>query len=154
MYAIMKYCYLLQFTGYAERHGQPEGGDRSGDFQLAAADHRSERREIRGPRGDWSTPAPSTRRCPHHSCANSASNRCTDAGLELADGRLIEADVGEARATVSGESVTTQVAFGEDGSPPLLGALTHSRAWPWQWTRSPRRLVPRVMIMHAHCSAA
>ncbi len=72
--------------------------------------------------------------------------------LRLADGRLFEADVGEARATVSGESVTTQVAFGEDGSLPLLGALT-LESLALAVDPVARRLVPHVMIMHAHCSA-
>ena len=73
--------------------------------------------------------------------------------LRLADGRLFEADVGEARVTVSGESVTTQVAFGEDGSLPLLGALT-LESLALAVDPVARRLVPHVMIMHAHCSAA
>ena len=42
----------------------------------------------------------------------------------LADGRRIEMDYGEARATVDGESVTTLVVFGEDNAPALLGAYT------------------------------
>ncbi len=42
----------------------------------------------------------------------------------LADGRRIELDYGEARATVDGESVTTLVVFGEDDAPALLGAYT------------------------------
>ncbi len=42
----------------------------------------------------------------------------------LADGRRIEMDYGEARATIDGESVTTLVVFGEDNAPPLLGAYT------------------------------
>lgn len=73
--------------------------------------------------------------------------------LRLADGRLFEADVGEARVTVSGESVTTQVALGEDGSVPLLGALT-LESLALAVDPVTRRLVPHVMIMHAHCSAA
>lgn len=72
--------------------------------------------------------------------------------LELADGRLIVADVGEARVTVSGETVTTQVAFGEDGSPPLLGALT-LESLALAVDPVAQRLVPRVMIMYA-CRAA
>jgi len=44
--------------------------------------------------------------------------------MRLADGRVVGADIGEARVTVSGRSVTTQVVFGEDGAPPLLGAYT------------------------------
>ena len=45
-------------------------------------------------------------------------------GLELADGRRVAWDVGEARATVDGRSVTTLVVFGEDGVEPVLGAYT------------------------------
>ena len=33
-------------------------------------------------------------------------------------------EVGEARATIDGESVMTIVAFGEDNAPPVLGAYT------------------------------
>ena len=46
------------------------------------------------------------------------------ARFELADGRLVDLDVGEARATVGGTSAVTQVAFGEDDTAPLLGAVT------------------------------
>ena len=42
----------------------------------------------------------------------------------LADGRRIDMDYGEVRATIDGESVTTLVVFGEDDAPPLLGAYT------------------------------
>ena len=45
-------------------------------------------------------------------------------GLELADGRRVVWDIGEARAMVDGRSVTTLVAFGEDGVEPVLGAYT------------------------------
>ena len=45
-------------------------------------------------------------------------------GLELADGRRVAWDIGEARAMVDGRSVTTLVAFGEDGVEPVLGAYT------------------------------
>ncbi|MCE2511391.1 MAG: hypothetical protein J4F50_02320 [Acidimicrobiia bacterium] len=44
--------------------------------------------------------------------------------MRLADGRIVDADFGEARVTVNGESVTTLVAFGEDDAPSLLGAYT------------------------------
>jgi len=44
--------------------------------------------------------------------------------MRLADGRVVDADIGEARVTVNGESVTTLVVFGEDDAPPLLGAYT------------------------------
>ena len=42
----------------------------------------------------------------------------------LSDGRRIEMDYGEARASVNGEDVTTLVVFGEDEGPALLGAYT------------------------------
>ncbi len=42
----------------------------------------------------------------------------------LADGRRIEMDFGEAKASVNGEDVTTLVVFGEDDAPALLGAYT------------------------------
>ena len=44
--------------------------------------------------------------------------------LELADGRVGEYDLGEARATIDGLSVPTIVVFGEEGAVPLLGAYT------------------------------
>lgn len=44
--------------------------------------------------------------------------------MRLADGRVMDADIGEARVTVNGESVTTLVVFGEDDAPSLLGAYT------------------------------
>jgi len=44
--------------------------------------------------------------------------------MRLADGRVVDADIGEARVTVNGASVTTLVVFGEDNAPPLLGAYT------------------------------
>ena len=42
----------------------------------------------------------------------------------LDDGRRIEMDYGEARASINGESVTTLVVFGRDEAPALLGAYT------------------------------
>jgi len=72
--------------------------------------------------------------------------------LRLADGRLFEADVGEARATINGESVTTLVAFGEEGSPPLLGAYT-LEGLTLAVDPTARRLVPQEMIMYATCAA-
>ena len=44
--------------------------------------------------------------------------------LRLADGRVIERNIGEARATINDKSTVTQVAFGDDNDPPLLGAYT------------------------------
>lgn len=46
------------------------------------------------------------------------------AGLELADGRRVVWDIGEARATIDGRKVTTLMVFGEDGVDPVLGAYT------------------------------
>ena len=46
------------------------------------------------------------------------------AGFELADGRVVEMDIGEARDTINGKSVTTLVVFSEDNAPILLGAYT------------------------------
>ena len=45
-------------------------------------------------------------------------------GLVLADGRRVEYDMGEARATINGRSIPTLVVFGEDNARPLLGAYT------------------------------
>ena len=44
--------------------------------------------------------------------------------MRLADGRVVDVDIGEVRVTVDGESVTTLVVFGEDDAPSLLGAYT------------------------------
>ena len=44
--------------------------------------------------------------------------------FEMADGRVVEMDVGEARVAVNGMDVATQVIFGPDGCQPLLGAIT------------------------------
>ena len=42
----------------------------------------------------------------------------------LADGHIVETEIGEARATLGDASITTVGAFGEEGFPPLLGAYT------------------------------
>ena len=47
-------------------------------------------------------------------------------GLVLADGRPVECEIGEARATIDGRSIPTLVAFGEDEARALLGAYTLS----------------------------
>ena len=44
--------------------------------------------------------------------------------FELGDGRVVDLDMGEARATINGESTSTWVVFGENNAPPLLGAVT------------------------------
>ncbi len=65
----------------------------------------------------------------------------------LADGRRIEMDYGEARATVDGESVTTLVVFGEDDAPPLLGAYT-LEGLALAVDPVEQRLVPTHLIMY------
>lgn len=44
--------------------------------------------------------------------------------LVLADGRTVEYDMGEARATICGRSIPTLVVFGADDARALLGAYT------------------------------
>lgn len=44
--------------------------------------------------------------------------------LVLADGRTVEYDLGEARATICGRSIPTLVIFGADDARALLGAYT------------------------------
>lgn len=44
--------------------------------------------------------------------------------FELADGRIIERDIGEARIRVDSRSATTLVVFGDEGVSSLLGAYT------------------------------
>ena len=44
--------------------------------------------------------------------------------FELADGRIIELGIGEARIRVDGRDAVTLVVFGEEGVSPLLGAYT------------------------------
>ena len=44
--------------------------------------------------------------------------------FELADGRIIERDIGEARIRVDGRNATTLVVFGDEGVSSLLGAYT------------------------------
>ena len=48
----------------------------------------------------------------------------SQAGFELADGRVVELDIGHAWATIEETSAITIVVFGEDDAPPLLGAYT------------------------------
>lgn len=42
----------------------------------------------------------------------------------IGDGSRVAMEVGEAWATIDGESVTTLVAFGEDNAPPVIGRYT------------------------------
>ena len=65
----------------------------------------------------------------------------------LADGRRIELDYGEARATVDGENVTTLVVFGEDNAPALLGAYT-LEGLALAVDPVEQRLVPTHLIMY------
>ena len=65
----------------------------------------------------------------------------------LADGRRMQMDYGEARATVDGESVTTLVVFGEEGAPPLLGAYT-LEGLALAVDPVEQRLVPTHLIMY------
>ena len=65
----------------------------------------------------------------------------------LADGRRIEMDYGEARATVDGENVTTLVVFGEDDGPALLGAYT-LEGLALAVDPVEQRLVPTHLIMY------
>ena len=44
--------------------------------------------------------------------------------FELADNRMVEMGMADVWATIDGESTTTIVLFGEEGTPPLLGAYT------------------------------
>lgn len=71
--------------------------------------------------------------------------------LVLADGRRIEADIGEARATIDGRTVTTLVIFGQAGSPPLLGAYT-LEGLALAVDPVAGCLVPRDLIMYARCA--
>ena len=64
-----------------------------------------------------------------------------------ADGRGIEMDYGEARATVDGESVTTLVVFGEDDAPALLGIYT-LEGLALAVDPVEQRLVPTHLIMY------
>ena len=45
-------------------------------------------------------------------------------GLVMADGRAVEYDLGEARATINGRNIPTLVVFGDDEARALLGAYT------------------------------
>jgi len=61
---------------------------------------------------------------PAHLLNNLGVSAMDKIGLVLADGRPVEYDIGEARATIDGKSIPTLVVFGEDDAPPLLGAYT------------------------------
>lgn len=69
------------------------------------------------------------------------------AEFELADGRIVELDMGRVWVTIDGASEVSLVIFREDGAPPLLGAYTleglRLAADPVQ-----RRLVPTRSILY------
>ena len=69
------------------------------------------------------------------------------AEFELADGRIVELEMGRVWVTIDGASEISLVIFGEDGTPPLLGAYTleglRLAADPVQ-----RRLVPTRSILY------
>ena len=48
--------------------------------------------------------------------------------FRLADGGVIERDIGETQVRVDGRLVATVVVFGEDEAPALLGVYTSERA--------------------------
>ena len=69
------------------------------------------------------------------------------AEFELADGRIVELEMRRVWVTIDGASEVSLVIFGEDGTPPLLGAYTleglRLAADPVQ-----RRLVPTCSILY------
>ena len=68
-------------------------------------------------------------------------------GFLVADGRRVEMEYGEARATIDGKSVTTIVVFGGDEAPPLLGAYT-LEGLALAVDPEAQRLVPTNMILY------
>ena len=44
--------------------------------------------------------------------------------FELADGRMVERDVGETRVRIDGRTATVPVVFADEGTQALLGAVT------------------------------
>ena len=65
----------------------------------------------------------------------------------LADGRRVFMDFGQAWASINGESVVTVVVFGEDNSPPLLGAYT-LEGLALAVDPVGQRLVPTALILY------
>ena len=61
--------------------------------------------------------------------------------FELADDRIVEYEVGEARIRLDGRERTTLVVFGPEGAGPLLGATTH-QLFNLAVDPVPERLVP------------
>ena len=56
------------------------------------------------------------------------------AEFELADGRIVELEMGRVWVTIDGASEVSLVIFGEDGTPPLWGP-TRLKVCAWQPTR-------------------
>ena len=65
----------------------------------------------------------------------------------VADDRRVEMEYGRAWATIDGESEVTIVAFGQDDSPPLLGAYTLN-GLALAVDPTSQRLVPANLIMY------
>jgi len=61
--------------------------------------------------------------------------------LQLADGRLVDLDIGQTGGRVDGEQAITQVVFADEGTQPLLGAVTLEQLG-LGIDPIPRRLVP------------
>ena len=68
-------------------------------------------------------------------------------GFELADGRVIEMDVGRAWVTINGSSEITRVVFDKDDSPARLGSYTLTGLRLAVDTAN-ERLVPTSVIMY------
>ena len=65
----------------------------------------------------------------------------------VADGRRVEMEYGQAWATIDRESEVTIVAFGQDDSPPLLGAYTLN-GLALAVDPTSQRLIPANLIMY------
>ena len=68
--------------------------------------------------------------------------------LLLADGRRVDMEYGEAKASINGEQVTTVVVFGEDDGPALLGVYT-LEGLALAVDPVAQKLVPTHLIMYA-----
>ena len=70
--------------------------------------------------------------------------------FEFADGRQAQLDIGDMRVRVQGAEISTSIMFAEEGSTPLLGAMTFEGLLPGV-DRFNRRLVPITgKLMPAH----
>ena len=69
--------------------------------------------------------------------------------FELADGSVIEQNIGEATVRIDGVEATSIVVFADDGTPPLLGASTLEGV-TMVVDRVAKRLAPtRALLMRA-----